>query len=451
MAGINPFGAPLDYAGAMGQASNPAESLLSGLKVGAAIGELAGKGAEAKAAAQYQTDLEETLKLGSPSAFAALAAKYPASATGIKSAWGTLDEGRKDQEVTLGTQAYLALSRGQPEIARGILDDQIAAAENSGQPSSRLRTMRDALDSSPEQVKTSLALALSTIDPQRWSKTTVFELEKAQSDSKSAASTASKAAVEAAWAESNAAQDAVKRGFDIQKLQQDIALSGINQKIALAQERRAQAKSIDDQSKADLELKKLRLEIDGKTREVVNEATEAAGASDIVLNAISETLPMMVKTDANGNVILDKNKKPMFKSSFESATGPQTAALPEWLVDQDTANIQEQFKSLTNQLSFANMGKLKGLLTDSDFKALGAALGNLSLRQDPALLYNRIQTIDTLVKKAKVASQKRYGTPSVMPTPQVPGTEQAPGAQQGEPTEAQIQNAVNQNLNRQGQ
>jgi hypothetical protein len=451
MAGINPFGAPLDYAGAMGQASNPAESLLSGLKVGAAIGELAGKGSEAKAAAQYQTDLEETLKLGTPSAFAALAAKYPASATGIKSAWSTLDEGRKDEEITLGTQAYLALSRGQPDIARGIIDERITAAENSGQPVGNLRLMANAIDSSPEQAKNSLALALSTIAPDRWKMTAAFDIKEAESKSKSAESDATKSAVEARYAESNAAQEALKRGFDIQKLQQDIRLSGINQQIALAQEARAKAKSVDDQRQADLNLKRLQLEIDGKTREVVSEATEAAAASDIVLNAISETLPMIAKTDANGNLILDKNKKPRFTSGFQNATGPQDSALPDWMREQDVANIQEQFKSLTNQLSFANMGKLKGLLTDSDFKALGAALGNLSLRQDETLLYNRLQTIDTLVKKAKVANQKRYGTPSVMPTPQVPGTEQAPGAQQGEPTEAQIQNAVNQNLNRQGQ
>jgi len=445
MAGINPFGAPLDYAGAMGQASNPAESLLSGLKVGAAIGELAGKGAEAKAAAQYQTDLEETLKLGTPSAFAALAAKYPASATGIKSAWSTLDEGRKDQEITLGTQAYLALSRGQPEIARGIIDEQISAAKNSGQPLTRLQLVRDAIDSAPDQAKNSLALALSTIAPDKWKMTAAFEIKEAESKSKSAESNATKAAVEARYAESTAAQEALKRGFDIQKLQQDIRLSGINQQIALAQETRSKAKSVDDQRQADLNLKKLQLEIDGKTREVVNEATEAAGASDIVLNAIAETLPMIAQTDANGNLILDKNKKPTFTDAFDRATGPKQAGLPEWMRSQDVANIQEQFKSLTGQLSFANMGKLKGLLTDSDFKALGSALGNLSLRQDPALLYNRLQTIDTLVKKAKVKAAERYGTPSVMSTPQVPGT------QQGEPTDAQIQNAVNQNLNPQGQ
>jgi hypothetical protein len=451
MAGINPFGAPLDYAGAMGQASNPAESLLSGLKVGAAIGELAGKGSEAKAAAQYQTDLEETLKLGTPSAFAALAAKYPASATGIKSAWSTLDEGRKDEEITLGTQAYLALSRGQPDIARGIIDERITAAENSGQPVGNLRLMANAIDSSPEQAKNSLALALSTIAPDRWSKIAPSEISEAESKTSTAKSAATKAAVEAEWAATNAAQEAAKLGFENAKLQQDMRIASLNQQIAIAKEARERAKSIDDQRQADLNLQKLKLEIDGKTREVVNEATEAAGASDIVLNAISETLPMIAQTDANGNLILDKNKKPTFTDAFDRATGPTQAGLPEWMRAQDVANIQEQFKSLTGQLSFANMGKLKGLLTDSDFKALGSALGNLSLRQDPTLLYNRIQTIDTLVKKAKVKAQERYGTPSVMPTPQVPGTEQAPGAQQGEPTEAQIQNAVNQNLNRQGQ
>ena len=441
MAGINPYGAPLDYTGAMGQASNPAESLLSGLKTGAALGELGANANAAKLAAQYQSDLEETLKQGTPQAFAALAAKYPDSATGIKSAWSTLDEGRRDQEITLGTQAYLALSQGQPDIARSIIDEQIAALENSGQQAGRLRTMRIALDSNPDQVKTSLALVLSSIDPQRWSKLTATEIEKAEADKTTAVSNATKAAVEAKYAETKAAQEAAQAGFNIQKLQQDIRLSQLNQQLAVSQENRARAKSVDDQRLADLQVKKLGQELDAKTREVVNEATDAAGSTDIVLSAINDTLRMMVETDEAGNVILDDKGKPTFLPDFDDATGPTQEAIPKWMRSQEVANIQEQFDSLGNQLTFANIGKLKGILTNSDMVALGKSMGNTSLRQDKNLLFERMLTIKTLMKKARAQVDKRYGTPSVMPNAQVPQAQP-----KGDPSEADVSGAMSRNL-----
>lgn len=186
--------APINYAALFPQ-EDLTQSIAQGLQVGMALRanrEKAQQLADAKAAQQqYSTDVQAAFASKNPEAFAALAAKYPQQREAFKQSWDTLNDAAKEAQFRSGVQAFGLIRAGRVDDAAAMLDEQIAAAANSGQDTARLASLRDALRSSPDMVQGQLGLALSAVDPDRWSKMTEslqasekspFELAKAKAE-----------------------------------------------------------------------------------------------------------------------------------------------------------------------------------------------------------------------------------------------------------------------------
>lgn len=157
-------GGPYDYSV---DAPDISGSLLGGIQAGQQLG--AARDTRIKAQ-QYADDLHSTLANPTPDAFAALIAKYPQQQKAFQASWGILNKDQQDQQFSAGTQAYSAIQNGKPDVAAGILDKQIAALKNSGQDTSNLEKIKEAVDRDPKGAGAQIALSLSSFDPDRWGK-----------------------------------------------------------------------------------------------------------------------------------------------------------------------------------------------------------------------------------------------------------------------------------------
>lgn len=385
---------PIDYLSQLRQPDITGQ-FLGGLQVGQAM--KAQDQAKAQAE-QYSADLQAYLNAPTAQGAAAMSAKYPQQREAFKQAWDIQSKDQQDANFRAGTQVYSAIQSGRPEVAAQVLDENIAAMENSGQDASPLKTIRETLQRDPKMTGAQIGLTLSSLEPDRWAKVAgeMRASEQAPYALSEKQSKAQKAAVDANFAESNAVQDAAKKGWEIAKLQNDIGIARQNSQIAAMN---ANIKrETNDLKRQELQQKvqeaqlKRDAEVRGKTADV-----EAGRATiDNFLNTADQAL----KTPAG---------------VVSSATGTISSTLPT--VDQDVADFEETLKTLSSQAFLSQVPAMKGLgaLTEAEGKKLEASLANLSLRQSPEKLIANVQEAQRLMLKARAGLADKYGVPDVIP------------------------------------
>lgn len=213
---------PINYLGMIPQ-PDFGESLLQGLKIGAGIQEMQAA-AELKQQTmalqeQYARDLQATLQNPTAQGFAALTAKYPKQREAFESSWKTLTEAQRESEFSAGTQAFNAIQSGRVDVAKAQLDQRIEAMKNAGQDPSKLVQMRDVLDQDPKLFAGQLGLVLSSIDPDKWAKTT-----KTQQETELQPLVAAEKRVGIANIQSQITERAARLGLDRDKLQSEVEM-----------------------------------------------------------------------------------------------------------------------------------------------------------------------------------------------------------------------------------
>lgn len=370
-------------------------SIVGGLQVGQQIG---AKQAAQDKAAMYQADLQTYLQSPTARGASEMIAKYPESREALASSFDIYDKGQKEDIFKSGTQAYSAIQSGRPEIAIGILDQRIQAAANSGQDTSDLESLKQSIRQNPQGAAAGLALTMSSMNPDAWSKIASEQRDAALAPSKLSESEAKaqKAGVDAKFAESKAVQDLSKGGWEIQKLANDIGISRQNAQIAAINA--ATAREGNDLKKQELQLKldEKITKRDEAVRTKVAEITSARSAADNLLN----TADRILQTPRN---------------VVESAAGPISSRTPT--LSEDTANFEELVNTLGSQAFLTQVQAMKGMgaLSEKEGDKIQNAAQNLSLRQSPEQLLKNVQEIQRLTKKGRDNLAVKYGVPDVIP------------------------------------
>jgi hypothetical protein len=398
--------APYDYSV---QAPDITGSIMGGIQAGQQLRSnqdaLAAREASMAKQEQYAADMQNYLSAPSASNASAMIAKYPEFQKSLSASFDIYDKGQKDEIFKSGTQAYSAIQNGKPEVAKKILDDRIAAFENSGQDTKDLLDLRRQLDSDPKAVASGLALTMSALKPDDWGKisTELRETAKAPAELSLAESKAAKAATDAKFAESSAVQDLAKGGWEIQKLANDINISKLNSQIAAMNAATSrQANDIKSQGN-NLKQQELQLKLQEKIDKrdaAINEKVSTVQSGRSTIDNFLNTADKVVNTPAG---------------VVRSATGTISSRLPT--VDQDVADFEETLKTLGSQAFLSQVPSMKGLgaLTEAEGKKLESSLANLSLRQSPEKLIENVKEAQRLMLKARATLSDRYGVPDVTP------------------------------------
>lgn len=247
-------------------------SLLGGIAAGQQLG---AQRAAVDQAAQYKADLQDYLQSPSPQKASEMSVKYPQQREAYKQSWDILSKDQQDQTFSAGTEAYSAIQNGKPAVAIGIVDKQIKAMENSGQDASSLIKIRDSIAQDPQGAGASIALGLSSLEPERWSKIS-NELRTSQT----APAMAQKAGAEAAKA-TYEARNTPER-LELENSQSRASLRNIDSQI---KDRSARLNLDQDKLQSDVELKLNELgqkasTLDDGAKKIVNDSAIASVTAD---------------------------------------------------------------------------------------------------------------------------------------------------------------------------
>lgn len=247
-------------------------SLLGGIAAGQQLG---AQRAAVDQAAQYKADLQDYLQSPSPQKASEMSVKYPKQREAYKQSWDILSKDQQDQTFSAGTEAYSAIQNGKPAVAIGIVDKQIKAMENSGQDASSLIKIRDSIVQDPQGAGASIALGLSSLEPERWSKIS-NELRTSQT----APAMAQKAGAEAAKA-TYEARNTPER-LELENSQSRASLRNIDSQI---RDRSSRLNLDQDRLQSDVELKLNELgqkatTLDDGAKKIVNDSAIASVTAD---------------------------------------------------------------------------------------------------------------------------------------------------------------------------
>lgn len=381
-----------------------AGSLLGGFQTGQQIG--AQQAAQDKQK-QFSADLQDYLANPNFRSSSAMIAKYPEFQKAISASFETYSQGQKDETFKTGMQAISAIRSGKPDVARKMLEDRIAAAENSGQDTTDLNNLLNQFDNDPKAVESGLSLTMSALKPKEFGEiaSEMRAAEKAPAELSLAESKAGKAAVDAKFAESKAVQDLTKGGWEIQKLANDIGISRQNSQIAAMNAATARESNTLKRDALQLKLQDKITARDAAVNEKAAQVVSARGNIDNFLN----TADRVLQTDPG---------------VIESAAGPISSRTPT--LSGDTADFEELLNTLSSQAFMSQIPAMKGLgaLSEKEGDKLQTSLQNLSLRQSPKRLMENVAEAQRLILKSRENLKTKYGVPDV--TPDTPAAQPSP-------------------------
>ena len=420
--------APINYMGVYGQQS--ANPFMSGLQSGAlakqAVDTAIAERNAIELQKQYSVDLQNALQNPTAKGFAELTLKYPSQREAFKQSWETLSKDQQSNEFLVGSQAFNAIGSGNIDVAKDLINKQIVAAENAGQPTDKYKAMLTTLDSDPKIVQSQLGLILSNVDPAKWSgiakesrESTLFPILQKQkmAELSKAGSEAQKAGIEAKYANQFAILDLEKKAADLGLTQQQTnkviaenkKLGTESAKAVMELEALEKSGGLDPTKKFEQE-EKLRKEFTtrnkiydelGLTYNNINASSKAkSGPGDVAL------ITGFMKMLDPGSVVRET----------EFATARDTAGLFTNLKNVLSKVESGQFLSEAQRKDFVSLAKqyfdAAKQKSDKDKKALGAVVKNYKLNPDNVFGPETTEpTQDTNVSSITVQGTK-YTRPS---------------------------------------
>lgn len=220
------------------------------------------------------------------------------------------------------------------------------------------------------------------------------ELTKKQAEAKMAA-------IKSNFAESNAAADLEKKGWEIRKLDEDIRINRRNVEIAALKAEEAKTSNELKRQELQQKIKAAEVKRDQTVRERAAEISNARANIDNMLDTISR----VVQTPEN---------------VMGAVMGPFDQTTPT--VFKASADFEALVENLNAQAFIAQVPSLKGMgaLSDAEGKKVTAALQSFSLKQSPEQLLKNLDIARRLLMKSRSTLAEKYGVPETVPdTPSV--------------------------------
>lgn len=314
-------------------------------------------------AQQYQQDLQNAYATGD---FNALNVKYP----GQSKIHGEISQEKRENDFNEGLRIRMA-QRSDPEIAKNLLDERIAAMQNSGMDARNEERLRQLMDEDPQKARGDLDFYLSTLNPDEWAKISdeeqsgrlrPSELVKAQA-------TADEAITDAEIARENKKIKAMEAAF--YKENNDLKREEIRNKIVGVQRT-----------------------LEQDVREQTSQLQSAMGSIDNLLNT-SDRILEVAKND------------PL---TFSRTIGPIISRFP--VLTQGVSDLERLIENMEAQVFTSQIPLLKGTgrLSDRDAARLTASLQSLSIRQSPKQFVKNVKEVQRLMSKTRRSLEQKYGS-----------------------------------------
>lgn len=373
---------------------------------------------DAKNKAAMEKDIGELTAREAPATALEIARfnlKYPDHAAKFKEGFSKMTEAAKQNQIGQVSEVYGAMEAGDFELAEGIIAQQVAAAENSGDTGGAKagNIMLEVLRKNPEAAKNSTGMTLAGMmgednfigtftgmaEESRKRKLDPSKQSKAQAEAETAAT-------EAKFAESNAVLELQKKGVDISKVQEDEQVSKANRQVA-------NLTKIKDKTMDTLKQQELQLKIDEKVEERDTKARELVASGEATYTLLDNSLNTIDRLLASPELddVIGSFEGGMFGNILPSDGEADAIALIETIQSQ-------QF--LDNLMMAKDRGATFGALSEQEGAKLQGYLQNLSRKQSEKQFKENLVNLQTLLKKSRERTEQKTGVKAGIPdTPDV--------------------------------
>lgn len=422
---------PIDYMSSLPQV-DIGRSIASGLQLGSAIRQQSQEAAQLQAAAraklQYQQDIAAVSANPSAKAYADLALKYPQQREAYKQAWEQIDESQRKSQGETAMKTAFALESGNTEVAKKVIQDRIAALDNSNQDSTQEKSILSAIDSNPTAVKSELLRwAAFTQDPTKFAENfgklgdesrkqamAPAELRQANATAAGTEADAVTKGVTAKYANQNALIDYEKKGWDIKALKSDMEFKRESNRIAAINAAANREGNGLKREELKLKLQEAQMAFDDKVRGKAADVESGVGNIDNMMN----TIERIKKNPSLNSVLGSLEGKDFYPNTILGTANP--------FGDGDQrADAIKLIDTLGSQAFLSQIPNIKGMgaLSNAEGAKLEAAFQNLSRAQSEKQFRETLDEATRLLNKGRQSVSKRYGVPVGTPdTPAAPTT-----------------------------
>lgn len=404
---------PINY---MLDVQNPVQTAVTGLTQGMQIGQFvqAKEQAEREAIQKQQMQQELSAFASKPNKthddYANIMAKYPALAEDFKRSYDVLDSGKQQATFKTTSRIYAALSGGQPNVAKSILETEALGYENAGDKTTadQMRTLAAMAETDPEGLLTISGLTLASTTPSQFKDVLgalgenqklpeEINLKKAQTEKTKAE--AEKTETETLWygdktqAEINNLESQVEdrqtgRVLEQQKmqLQNDQYYAKLDQDQQqfyenLNQEERKLAQTVFNVKEKPIERMERLEKVEGFAAAARNAAVGAQNAASLA-------------SDLKG---LNESAGSIHDIGMRRVPGTTEY------------NYAQKIETLKSQIFLSQVEQMRGLgaLTESEGAALKASIASIDLNQDPVVIQKHLTDVAKHLSKAAQTANKK--------------------------------------------
>lgn len=398
---------PAPYNYSLGNIPNPADTFLQGMQQGQAQQQADALRMQQQQQMQAQQAMQSELAAAAsdPRKIPGLMVRYPQLAEKLKVGLDAMSADEQRGQLQHGAEVASALASGRTDVAIKALRTRAEALRASGDeqgaktsedyatwaendPTSLLSAAIGWMNAIPGGDKVSDGI-LKLFDEKRKAELQPAAVAKAGAE-------ATTAGVKAKYAESEAVMDLEKKGWDIRKVQADMAYQKESNRIAAMNAELAKKKDAREAEELKLKIADAVKARDAKVLERVAEAESAKASIDNLIDTADQLL----------NTASEVKR---------AAMGPVDSRLPT--VQQDVADFEETVATLGSQVFLAKAPEMKGLgaLAEAEGLRLERSLKSLSLRQSPEQFDANLREVQRLSLKARANLLKKYGMPQTAP------------------------------------
>lgn len=208
--------APIDYMSRIPQI-NLEERLLSGLRLGQALGEMKQASELRQKNEQFKKDFANILQNPSWESTSQLVAKYPEFADKIQAAKKLYSDEENKREFDYSVQAFRAATTGNVDIAKQLTQQQIDALKNTGKPVDEYEKILKNLDTNTKATAGLIGAIGAAANPEKWKAITEADVARRRMEAEAAGTEAQtrKAQAEAEFAKQQQQAELAKRAADL--------------------------------------------------------------------------------------------------------------------------------------------------------------------------------------------------------------------------------------------
>lgn len=404
---------PINY---MLDVQNPIQTAMTGLTQGMQIGqfmqakELAQKEALQKEQMQQELSTFASKPNKTHEDYATIMARFPALAEDFKRGYDVLDSGKQQATFKTTSRIYAALSGGQPNVAKSILETEALGYENAGDKATadQMRTLAAMAETDPDGLLTISGLTLASTTPSQF-KDVLGALGENQMlpeeiNLKKAQTGKTKAETEKTETENLWYGDKTQAEIDnLESQVEDRQVGRVLQKQEMDQKNQQFYDNLDQQqtqfyetlNQEERKIAQTVFNVKEKPEQRMDRLEKVEGFSTAARNAAEGSkLAAQLANDA--------------KALNESTGGYWNRAMRN-VPGTDEYNFDQKLETMKSKIFLAQVDQMRGLgaLTESEGAALKASIASINPNQDPRVVQQSLTEVAKQLSKAAQTANKK--------------------------------------------